>query len=93
VAGTGTDAAPYFRVFNPITQSEKFDPTGSFIRSWVPELAEVPDAWIHRPWDAGPLELVAYGVELGRNYPNPIVDHGPARDRAIAAYETARGSR
>lgn len=93
VAGTGTDAAPYFRVFNPVTQSKKFDPKGRFIRSWVPELADVPDKWIHSPWDAGPLELISYGVELGDSYPNPIVDHGMARERAIAAYEEARGSR
>lgn len=93
VAGTGTDAAPYFRVFNPVTQSKKFDPTGEYIRRWVPELAEVPDEWIHVPWRAGPLELLGYGVELGREYPAPIVDHAMARQRAIDAYEAARGSR
>lgn len=93
VAGTGTDAAPYFRVFNPVTQSKKFDPEGRFIRKWVPELADVPDEWLHSPWDAGPLELLPYGVELGEAYPYPIVDHGTARERAIAAYEEARGSR
>ncbi|MGD2060431.1 MAG: deoxyribodipyrimidine photo-lyase [Acidimicrobiia bacterium] len=93
VAGTGTDAAPYFRVFNPVTQSKKFDPDGWFIRKWVPELAEVPDQWIHSPWEAGPIELLSYGVELGRDYPGPLVDHSMARQRALDAYEAARGSR
>jgi len=92
VAGTGTDAAPYFRVFNPVTQSKRFDPEGRQIRRWVPELAEVPDDLIHSPWTARPLELVGYGVELGRGYPEPIVDHAMARERAVSAYEMARGS-
>lgn len=93
VAGTGTDAAPYFRVFNPVTQSKKFDPAGRFIRSWIPELAEVPDEWIHEPWTAGPLELLSYGVELGKTYPWPVVDHNVARASAISTYEAAAGSR
>jgi deoxyribodipyrimidine photo-lyase len=92
VAGTGTDAAPYFRVFNPVTQSERCDPTGAFIRRWVPELEEVPDQFIHAPWRSGPLELMSYGVELGANYPKPLVDHRMARERAITAYEEARGT-
>jgi deoxyribodipyrimidine photo-lyase len=93
VAGTGTDAAPYFRVFNPVTQSKKFDPDGWFIRKWVPELAEVPDQWIHSPWEAGPIELLSYGVELGKDYPEPLVEHSMARQRALDAYDEARGSR
>jgi deoxyribodipyrimidine photo-lyase len=93
VAGTGTDAAPYFRVFNPVTQSKKFDPDGRFIRKWVPELVEVPDEWVHSPWEAGPIELLSYGVELGKDYPEPIVDHSMARQRALDGYDEARGSR
>lgn len=93
VAGTGTDAAPYFRVFNPVKQSKKFDPRGAFIRRWVPELANFSDESIHEPWEAGPLGAMANGVSLGVDYPEPIVDHLMARERAIRAYETARGSR
>ena len=93
VAGTGADAAPYFRVFNPVTQSRKTDPQGSYIRHWVPELADLPDQHIHAPWEMGSADLASYGVELGAGYPEPIVDHAEARLRAIGAYEEARGSR
>ena len=91
VAGTGTDAAPYFRVFNPVTQSLKFDPAGDYIRRYVPELAGLSDQAIHAPWELGPLELAAARVTLGVDYPYPIVDHAEARRHAIAAYEKARG--
>ena len=90
VAGTGPDAAPYFRVFNPTRQSRKFDPDGEYLRRWVPELADLDDRSIHEPSTLGPLELAAAGVTLGDQYPEPLVDHKLARDRAVAAYQDAR---
>ncbi|QWG25556.1 DNA photolyase family protein [Bradyrhizobium sediminis] len=92
VAGSGADAAPYFRVFNPILQGEKFDPDGTYVRRWVPELAQLPASLIHRPWSAAPPELKSAGVELGRSYPQPIIDHRQGRERALKAYATLRGS-
>ncbi len=86
VAGSGADAAPYFRVFNPILQGMKFDPAGAYVRTYVPELAALPDEWIHKPWEAPPLVLKAANVALPRDYPLPMVDHGKARDRALAAF-------
>lgn len=91
VAGCGADAAPYFRVFNPVTQGEKFDPEGGYVRRFVPELADLPDRWIHKPWQAPPAVLKAARVRLESTYPNPIVDHGMARLRALAAFGSIRG--
>ena len=90
VAGSGADAAPYFRVFNPILQGEKFDPAGIYVRRWVPELADLPTGLIHQPWSATPVELASAGITLGRSYPTPIIDHKVGRERALAAYATTR---
>ena len=89
-AGCGADAAPYFRIFNPITQGEKFDPKGGYVRHWVPELAGLPDRYLHQPWTAGRKVMMSAGVELGVDYPHPIVDHPEARQRALAAYAEMR---
>ena len=89
VAGTGTDAAPYYRVFNPVTQAEKFDPEGEYIRRWVPELAKLDPPAIFAPWKAGAADLKAAGVRLGADYPHPMVDHPTARDRALARFQEA----
>lgn len=85
VAGCGADAAPYFRIFNPTTQAEKFDPDGFYIRKWVPELKLLPTKWIHKPFDAPANVLEDAGVELGKTYPKPIVDHAKARNLALDA--------
>ncbi len=90
-AGTGTDAAPYFRVFNPVVQSAKFDPDGAYIRRWLPELAAVPDQHIHAPWQMPPSTQQAVNCIIGRHYPPPIVDHAWARERALAAYQSDSG--
>jgi len=92
VAGSGADAAPYFRVFNPVLQGEKFDADGRYVRSFVPELAKLPDRWLHKPWQAPPGVLAAAGVQLGKTYPEPVVDHGQARARALAAYQSLKGA-
>ena len=86
VAGSGADAAPYFRIFNPVLQGEKFDPNGDYVRQFVPELDRLPAQYIHEPWDAPPAVLRQAGVRLGSDYPRPVVEHGFARDRALAAF-------
>jgi len=91
VAGCGADAAPFFRVFNPSLQGTRFDPDGAYVRRWVPELARLPDTAIHTPWRARPLDLVDAGIRLGRDYPEPMVDHGMARERALSTFKALRG--
>ena len=90
VASSGCDAQPYFRIFNPVSQSEKFDPQGKFIRRYLPQLARLPTAAIHAPWAASPMELLAAEVRLGDNYPWPIVVHEEARARTLARYAAVR---
>ncbi len=90
IAGCGPDAAPFFRIFNPVLQGEKFDPAGSYVKRFVPELGRLDDAWIHKPWDAPDAVLSRAGVELGRTYPRPIVDHTAARNRALDLFRSTR---
>lgn len=90
VAGSGADAAPYFRIFNPVKQGETFDPDGAYVRRWVPELARLPDKVIHAPWLAPQNVLDAADVSIGDSYPAPIVDHADARKRALAAFELVK---
>lgn len=89
-SSSGCDAQPYFRIFNPVTQSERFDAAGKFIRRYLPQLAGLPDAVIHAPWKANEVELVAAGVVLGSNYPKPIVDHAEARERTLLRYAVVK---
>jgi deoxyribodipyrimidine photo-lyase len=93
VAGCGADAAPYFRVFNPVLQGEKFDPDGAYVRRYVPELAKLDARYIHRPWEAPTEILRKAGVRFGETYPHPVVDHAEGRARALAAFEELRGNR
>jgi deoxyribodipyrimidine photo-lyase len=89
-AGSGADAAPYFRIFNPVNQGEKFDKNGEYVRHWVPELARLPSEWIHKPWKADAHVLADAGIELGNNYPRPMVDHREARSRALEALKSVK---
>jgi deoxyribodipyrimidine photo-lyase len=86
VAGSGADAQPYFRIFNPVLQGEKFDPRGHYVRKYVPEIAKLPDRFLHKPWKAPPSALREAGIKLGETYPEPIVDHADARARALDAF-------
>ena len=90
VAGSGADAAPYFRIFNPFSQGQKFDPNGDYVKKYVPEIDGLPKKYIHTPWEAPETVLDAAGVKLGETYPRPIVDHKWARERALAAYKKTR---
>ncbi|MEI6534607.1 MAG: deoxyribodipyrimidine photo-lyase [Verrucomicrobiaceae bacterium] len=89
-AGCGADAAPFFRIFNPVSQGEKFDPHGDYVRRWVPELALLSAKWIHHPWMAPPDILQSAGVVIGHTYPSPIVDHGHARQKALNAFTSIK---
>jgi deoxyribodipyrimidine photo-lyase len=90
VAGSGADAQPFFRIFNPLLQGRKFDPEGAYVRRWVPELAALPDRFIHAPWTAPDDVLTVAGIRLGDTYPEPVVDHSEARQRALAAFAQLR---
>jgi deoxyribodipyrimidine photo-lyase len=90
VASSGCDAQPYFRIFNPVSQSEKFDPQGKFIRRYLPQLAKLPDKAIHAPWQAKPLDLQMAGVVLGQNYPRPILAHDEARAKTLQRYAVVK---
>ncbi|MCB1492349.1 MAG: FAD-binding domain-containing protein, partial [Rhodobiaceae bacterium] len=92
VAGSGADAAPYFRIFNPMTQGRKFDPEGAYVRRWCPELAGLPDEHIHAPFEAPASILDEAGVVLGETYPKPLVDHAKARAAALEGYEKVKSS-
>lgn len=89
-SSSGCDAQPYFRIFNPVTQSERFDPEGKFIRRYLPQLARLSDKVIHAPWTASPVELEAAGLVLGETYPKPVVDHAEARERTLQRYGVVR---
>ncbi len=91
VAGSGADAAPYFRIFNPVLQGEKYDADGAYVRRFVPELAKLPDRLLHKPWEAPAEALEKAEVSLGKTYPRPIVDHAKARSRSLAAYQAMKG--
>jgi deoxyribodipyrimidine photo-lyase len=92
VAGSGADASPYFRIFNPILQGEKFDPDGEYVKRFVPELAGLPKKFIHKPWEAPISTLRDAGVKLGVTYPRPVIEHKHARERALAAYQSMKGN-
>jgi len=93
VAGCGADAAPYFRIFNPVLQSRRFDAKGEYLRRWLPELARLPDRHIHEPWRAPESVRLAAGVHLGKDYPMPLLDLGTARSAALARWRNTTHQR
>ena len=90
VAGCGADASPYFRIFNPILQGTKFDPSGEYIRKWIPEISTLPDKYINTPWKASKELLNTHKITLGKDYPEPIIDHTFARNRALELYKSIK---
>jgi deoxyribodipyrimidine photo-lyase len=92
-ASTGCDAQPYFRIFNPVSQSERFDAEGRFIRRYLPQLAKLPPHLIHAPWLARPIDLAAAGLAIGRDYPAPIVQHDEAREKTLERYTAVKAAR
>ena len=90
VTGSGADAAPYFRIFNPIIQGRKFDPDGAYVRKWCPELSGLDSSVLHAPFDASAEQLKSAGITLGLDYPEPLVEHGAARNAALAGYEKVK---
>ena len=91
MAGSGADAVPYFRIFNPVTQGQKFDPDGDYVRRFVPELAGLPNRYLHAPWTAPAALLAAAGVQLDKDYPRPVIDLKESRERALSAYRGESG--
>ena len=92
MAGCGADAAPFFRIFNPVRQGQRFDPDGSYVRPYIPELAKLPDKFIHNPWDAPDDVLKQAGIRLGEHYPKPMVDLQITRVRALTAFKSLTAS-
>jgi len=90
VAGSGADAAPFFRIFNPVLQGEKFDKAGVYVRRWVPELAGLENKYIHQPWSAEPNTLSEAGISLGTEYPEPVVDLKASRKQALVAWDRVK---
>jgi deoxyribodipyrimidine photo-lyase len=92
-AGCGADAAPFFRIFKPVNQGEKFDPRGLYVRQWVPEIASLPDKYLHQPWCAPQSLLDEYAIKLGRDYPRPVVDLKATRERVLERYKAIKNHR
>jgi deoxyribodipyrimidine photo-lyase len=91
-SGSGADAAPYFRIFNPTVQGERFDKEGNYVKKWIPELKHLPKRYLHKPWEAPAEVLKEACIELGKDYPHPVVDHKEARERALQRYDAVKSS-